>query len=62
MKTNKKVQTNYRLPESLFNELKEVSEKTQLSQTQIVKQGVEARVRQLKKVIARRRETESAPA
>lgn len=62
MKTNKKIQTNYRLPEALFNDLKEVSEATQVSQTQIVKQAVETRVRQLKQVIKRRRETESLPA
>lgn len=60
MKKDKTVQANYRLPVSLLRDLKEVAETVEVSQTQLVKDALEARVRRAKRVIARRQEAELA--
>lgn len=62
MTKDKNIQANYRLPESLLNDLKEVAEATQTSQSLIVKEGVQARVRRLKAMVERRQKSESVPA
>lgn len=60
MKKDKNIQANYRLPESLLTDLKAVADAVQLPQTQIVKEGVETRIRTLKRVIERRQKSELA--
>jgi hypothetical protein len=62
MKKAKTIQANYRLPESLLSDLKEVSEAAEIPQTQLVREGIEARVRRAKRVIERRQNAELAPA
>ena len=62
MKKTKTKQANYRLPEELLNDLQEVSEAVEVSQTQLVREAVEARVRRAKRVIERRQESELSPA
>lgn len=59
MKKDKNIQANYRLPESLLNDLKEVAEATQVSQAHIVKEGIQTRVKRLKAVIERRQKSET---
>jgi predicted DNA-binding protein len=54
MKKNKIKQANYRLPETLIEDVKELSEKTGTSQTQIVVDGIQLRVKTLKARLARR--------
>jgi predicted DNA-binding protein len=62
MKKAKTIQANYRLPESLLSDLKEVSEAAEIPQTHLVREGIEARVRRAKRVIERRQNAELAPA
>jgi hypothetical protein len=62
MKKAKTIQANNRLPESLLSDLKEVSEAAEIPQTQLVREGIEARVRRAKRVIERRQNAELAPA
>lgn len=61
MKKEKNIQANYRLPESLLNDLKEVADATQVSQSQIVKEGVQDRVNRLKKNLERRQRSVAVP-
>jgi hypothetical protein len=62
MKKAKTIQANYRLPEALLTDLKEVAEAAEIPQTQLVREGIEARVRRAKRVIERRQNAELIPA
>jgi hypothetical protein len=63
MKREKTRQANWRLPETLLDELREVSEKTETPLTDIVRSGLQERVNRLKAKIAREeRSSEAVPA
>jgi len=56
MKKKESKPASYRLPKALLGELKEVSEKTEISQTKIVQDGIQLRLKTLKARLARREE------
>lgn len=60
MKKENTTQVNWRLPESLVEELKAVVEETGESQTQIVREGIQQKVARKKRQIERQKEKEVA--
>ncbi len=58
MKKEPTLQANFRLPESLLSDLKFVSEETEETQTDIVRDSLQVKVETLKKRIQRKKERE----
>lgn len=56
MKKQQNKQANYRLPETLLNDLREVAEETQMPQSLIVRAGVQEKINRLKTQIQRRKQ------
>lgn len=56
MKKQRNKQANYRLPETLLNDLREVAEETQMPQSLIVRTGVQEKINRLKTQIQRRKQ------
>lgn len=55
-------QANFRLPEALLNELREVAEVKEMSQTDIVRDGLQEKINRIKSGIQRQREKQEAVA
>ena len=52
-KVKEKTQVNFRLPSGLFKDLQDVADRSGLTQTGIVTEGVRQRVQELKKILAK---------
>lgn len=55
MSKYRKIQANYRLPEGLLDELREVAEEVDMSQSLIVRTGIEEKISKLRSQIKRKK-------